>query len=322
MPTIGKLAERIAGAAGRSTNLELVNQRTKLGGNGPIMANALASFGLRVTYLGLLGYPNLHPVFNDFAQRAEVHSIAEPGHTDALEFEDGKIMVGKHGSLKELTWANIEARFGRDKFTKKLSAADLAGFLNWTMLPYLSDVWEAMLKEVCPRLSGPRRTVFFDLCDPEKRSDDDLERALKLIVDFRKYFNVILGFNEKEACEVGAVLGLNTNDRSKAGLADLVKGLHERLPVNTLVVHPVTYALAVSDGVLQLVDGLYTDQPLITTGAGDHFNAGFCLGKLLGFSDTSSLLTGVTTSGLYVRTAKSPAVRDLADTLRNWPMKA
>ena len=34
--TIGKFAERIAGAAGQSTNVELVSQRIKLGGNGQI----------------------------------------------------------------------------------------------------------------------------------------------------------------------------------------------------------------------------------------------------------------------------------------------
>src|ERR1041384_2534210 len=120
VPTIARLAERIAEAAGKSTNIELVNQFTKLGGNGPIMANALASFGLKVTYLGNLGFPHLHPVFEEFAKRAEVHSIAEPGHTDALEFEDGKIMLGKHSSLKEVNWANILARFGRERLAHTL----------------------------------------------------------------------------------------------------------------------------------------------------------------------------------------------------------
>src|SRR2546423_369002 len=117
LPAIAQLAQRLAAAAGRSANLELVSQRTKLGGNGPIMANALASFGLKVTYLGILGYPNLHPVFSDFAKRAQVHSIAEPGYTDALEFEDGKIMLGKHQSLKQMTWENIRSRFGQEKFS-------------------------------------------------------------------------------------------------------------------------------------------------------------------------------------------------------------
>jgi hypothetical protein len=115
LTTISKLAGRLAAAAGKSTNIELVSRVTKLGGNGPIMANALASFGLKVTYLGNLGWPNLHPVFTDFAKCAEVYSIAEPGHTDALEFDDGKIMLGKISSLKDVNWENIQSRFGRDK---------------------------------------------------------------------------------------------------------------------------------------------------------------------------------------------------------------
>src|SRR6516225_5733429 len=147
LPTIAQYAERLAAAAGRSTNVELVSQLTKLGGNGPIMANALASFGLKVTYLGILGYPNLHPVFADFAKRADVHSIAEPGYTDALEFEDGKIMVGKHQSLKQMNWDNIKSRFGFDKFSAAFSAADLIGFVNWTMLTAMSDIWRSVLKE-------------------------------------------------------------------------------------------------------------------------------------------------------------------------------
>ena len=85
LPTIQQFSQRLGAAAGRSTNVELVSQLTKLGGNGPIMANALASFGLKVTYLGILGYPNLHPVFTDFGQRAEVYSIAEPGCSTHVE---------------------------------------------------------------------------------------------------------------------------------------------------------------------------------------------------------------------------------------------
>ena len=127
VPTIARLAERIAEAAGKSTNIELVNQITKLGGNGPIMANALAGFGMKVTYLGNLGYPHLHPVFHEFARRAEVYSIAEPGHTDALEFDDGKIMLGKHSSLKEVNWTNILARFGRDKFATQFDGCQHPG---------------------------------------------------------------------------------------------------------------------------------------------------------------------------------------------------
>jgi ketohexokinase len=320
LPTIAGLAERLAAAAGRSTNVELVSQLTKLGGNGPIMANALASFGLKVTYLGILGYPNLHPVFAEFAKRAEVHSIAEPGYTDALEFEDGKIMLGKHQSLKQMNWENIKGRFGLDKFSAKFSSADLVGFVNWTMLTHMSQIWEAVLKEICPKLKGPRRKLFIDLADPEKRTAEDILQALELVVAFQKYFDVVLGLNEKESGEIGKHLGLNTKDRTPEGLLKLCKEIHQRVRVDTLVVHPTAYALASGPDGAALVQGPYTPKPKITTGAGDHFNSGFCLGKLLGFPTDRCLLTGVTTSGFYVRTGQSPTILDLAQLLRNWPV--
>src|SRR6516162_8934395 len=173
LATISKLAERVGAAAGKSTNIEIVSRATKLGGNGPIMANTLAGFGLKVTCLGTLGWPNLHPVFADFAKRAEVHSIAEPGHTDALEFNDGKIMLGKHQSLKQMNWENIKSRFGQEKFATQFGRADLVGFVNWTMLTYMSDIWSAVLKEICPAMKGTRRKLFIDLADPEKRTNED-----------------------------------------------------------------------------------------------------------------------------------------------------
>ncbi|MGZ4964825.1 MAG: PfkB family carbohydrate kinase, partial [Limisphaerales bacterium] len=265
LATIDLLAKRLAGAAGKSTNIELVTALTKLGGNGPIMANALASFGLKVTYLGNLGYPNLHPIFTDFAKRAKVHSIAEPGHTDALEFDDGKVMLGKHSSLKEVNWANICSRFGKDKFAANFGSADLVGFVNWTMLPAMSNIWEAIQKEIAPSLNGPRRKIFFDLADPEKRTGDDIQRALKLIGNFESHFDVILGLNEKEAYEVAACFGLKPNSQTPECLAELARKLADTLQISTLVVHPVSFALAVSKGVVNVVEGPFVARPLITT---------------------------------------------------------
>ena len=320
LPTIAQLAERLAGAAGRSTNIELVSQLNKLGGNGPIMANALASFGLKVTYLGILGYPNLHPVFADFAKRAEVHSIAEPGYTDALEFEDGKIMLGKHQSLKQMNWENIKARFGQEQFAAKFGSADLIGFVNWTMITHMSDIWAAVLKEVCPAMKGPRRKLFIDLADPEKRTRADILRALELVAAFQEHFDVVLGLNEKESMEIGNTLGLSTANHSLEGLLKLSQEIHQRVRVDTLVVHPSAYAIASGPDGTAVVQGPFTPKPKITTGAGDHFNSGFCLGKLLGFTTERCLLIGVTTSGFYVRTGQSPAIPDLANLLHNWPV--
>jgi len=319
LPTIEQLSQRLAAAAGRSANVELVSQLTKLGGNGPIMANALASFGLKVTYLGLLGFPNLHPVFSDFARCADIYSIAEPGYTDALEFDDGKIMLGKHQSLKQMNWDNIKLRFGLDKFARLISSADLVGFVNWTMLTAMSDIWSSVLRDICPVMNGARRKIFFDLADPEKRTSEDILRALQLIAAFQKYFDVILGLNEKEGYEIGKNLGFTPNTRSPEDLLKLCEQIHQLVKVDTIIIHPTSYALASGPDGVALVQGPFTPKPKITTGAGDHFNSGFCLGKLLGFSTELSLLSGVTTSGFYVRSGQSPTIMDLSQTLLNWP---
>jgi sugar/nucleoside kinase (ribokinase family) len=317
--TMPRLAERISAAAGKSTNIELVTELTKLGGNGPIMANALASFGLKVTYLGALGYPNMHPVFQDFAKRAEVHTVAEAGHTDALEFDDGKLMFGKMVQLNEVTWENIQARFGRDRFATKFADSDLVAFVNWTMLPYMSDLWDALLQEICPTLTGPRRKLFFDLADPAKRTANDISRALELVTRFEKYFDVILGLNEKEGTEISQVLGFAPKPQNPESICALAREMRRALPVSTILIHPVRYAVATSDADVFMVEGPHLEKPLIATGAGDHFNSGFCLGKLLRLDSAMCLLTGVATSGYYVRTGQSPSVLQLAEMLQHWP---
>ena len=130
---------------------------------------------------------------------------------------------------------------------------------------------------------------------------------------------MILGLNGKESAEIAEVLGLQVGSDSPKRLVELGRKILKCIGVNTLVIHPVTYALAVDKQGAATVEGPFTPKPLITTGAGDHFNAGFCFGRLLGLDYDMSVLTGVATSGFYVRTAKSPRLSDLVTVLENWP---
>ena len=324
IPTIQGFSERIAEASGRSTNMELVTQRIKLGGNGPIMANALAKTGMHVTYLGALGFPDVHHVFQPLVDKADkVYSIANPGHTDAYEFQDGKLLMGKLTPLNDVRWDKIVERMGKDVFTSLLNGSDLVAFVNWTMMPFMSEIWQKVQGEVLSAQERPeanhRKPIFFDLCDPQKRPNEDILEALNIIAGFQSHFSAVLGLNEKEAFEIGEVLGLKTPENTQEGLMDLVAQLHQQIKVDTIVVHPVRYAVASDRVEVVSMDGPFVPNPVITTGAGDHFNAGFCLGRLLGLSHRESLATGVCTSGFYVRTGKSPGVTDLADMLENWP---
>ncbi|HTL29959.1 MAG TPA: PfkB family carbohydrate kinase [Tepidisphaeraceae bacterium] len=316
--------QKVLASAGQSNNFELVVKQMKLGGNGPIMANALAATGMGITYLGCLGFPEIHPVFAQLAQRSErVITVADPGHTDALEFEDGKLMLGKHGSLRDVTWANLLLRVGLDTLIGTMSDSTLIGMVNWTMLPYLSEIWAKLSDEVFPKLPKAKRYFFADLCDPEKRTADDLRAAMKLLTKIQGQMDVILGLNLKESTQVARVLGVAVPESAKdqtAAIEKTARGIREALDLSCVVVHPRRGAAAATDdGAGAEFVGPFVKDPKISTGAGDHFNAGFCLGRVLGMSLEESLATGCGTSGYYVRTALSPSAQQLAEFIATMP---
>ncbi len=75
--------------------------------------------------------------------------------------------------------------------------------------------------------------------------------------------------------------------------------------------HATAFAAAASKTGSAFVEGPFVAQPLISTGAGDHFNAGYALAGILGGDLEQRLQLGVATSGYYVRTAKSPSLPDI-----------
>jgi hypothetical protein len=319
MKTISVLGDKILAAAGQSSNYELHVKQTKLGGNGPIMANALAAAGLAVTYVGCLGYPTLHPVFAELARRAKVISIAEPGHTDALEFEDGKVMLGKHQSLGDVNWDHLQQRVGKDQLKSLVGGATLIGMVNWTMLPHMSDIWSKLQSEVLPQCPKQERTLFIDLADPEKRTSQDISDGLKILAHFQSTATVILGLNLKESGAVASVLGIATPKNPEAAIEQTARAIREKLGVACVVIHPRGGAAAATAEQSAAFAGPFVMQPKISTGAGDHFNAGFCLGRVVGLGLEESLCAGVATSGYYVRSAQSPTGKQLADFIAKLP---
>ena len=316
--TITAFGDKISKAAGQSSNYELVVKQQKLGGNGPIMANALASFGLSVTYIGSLGLP-VHPVFADFGKRAKVISIADAAHTDALEFSDGKLMLGKLQSLDTVNWANLIGKVGKDAFTKMIDGSKLIGMVNWTMLGHMTEIWSKITDEVLPAVSKQDRTFFIDLADPEKRTHADILAALKVMEKMQSKINVILGLNLKESGEIADVLGLPAAANAEAATESTAAAIREKLNLHCVVVHPRKGAAAATKEDTAKFLGPFVQQPKISTGAGDHFNAGFALGRTLGFNLEESLCCGVATSGYYVRSAESPTGQQLADFIAKLP---
>ncbi len=315
--TLADYGQKFIDAAGLSMNIEMVPVTKKLGGVATIFANSLSLMGMDITYVGSLGKEGVDPTFADFAKRARIVSIADPGQSDAIEFMDGKVISSKLEPLKDVNWDNLLAKYSVKDLALMFGAVDFVGFCDWTLVINVESIWDGLLREVFPIMDNPRRRPFlFDLADPAKRTDEDVLRALSKIEEFEQYFEVTLGLNYKEALGVASRFGAREEDFD--GPLDVARYVKDHVAVTRVVVHPVKQACAVTNDEAAIVDGPYCAKPKLTTGAGDNFNAGLVMGTMLGLSIEESLLLGVANSGYYVRNAGSATFGELASFVERW----
>ena len=326
MPTIAALGAKITAAAGKSANLELVVKQSKIGGNGPIMANALCSHGCRVTAVGILGAGKIDPVFAPLAERAErVISLGQPAGTDALEFSDGKLMLGKLFPLENVTYDKLLAAIGGvDGLKALLRTTDGIATVNWTMTLELTAIWERLSADILPGLRADRPLWFIDLADPAKRIQSDIAAALAALGMLQRHVEIVLGLNEAECRQILSVIGEHWPEAATEWQAAEIgcRRIRDQLGLSYVMCHLVRSS-AVAWGQVGAkpagsasADGFFVAKPLITTGAGDHFNAGFFTGLLHGIDPAQCLQIGGATSGYYVRTADAPSRSQVIDFLR------
>jgi sugar/nucleoside kinase (ribokinase family) len=310
--TIGDFAKKIAAAAGLSANIEFFPIQTKLGGNGPILANALALQNHKISYIGALGDPTIDPVFADFAKCCKkVITMANPGHADALEFDDGKIICGKTASLPAVNWENLLKLVCENELREMASNSALLGFTNWMELPNFNSLLLGFNKILAQTKNRP--AVFIDLADPARRPVEEIKEVCGLIEKLQENADVIFGLNESESRQIAAVYGINEDDFSKRA-----SGIQNKSGLCAVVIHPLAgAAVATKDG-SWWIDGPYTKKPKLTTGAGDNFNAGFCNGWLSGLTPQECLCSGVCTSGFYVRNCRSPKRSEVVEFMAKW----
>lgn len=332
MRSMRQFAQRVAEAAGESANIELLVERVKLGGNGPILALALATLGGRVRCAGAVESPvergEVDPVFDELQQRCfHVLPLCPPGRTEALEFRDGKVMLGKLETLDAVTWARVvEAAGGLAQLRTMLQSSDVVAMGNWTMLFGMKDIWEGLAREGLPGLEG-RRWLFVDLADPAKRSDEDVLEAMEQLRRLDALSPVALGVNAAEAHRLCALAGsplprLDTQAGAEEHAAHALlaaKTLREAVGLTLLLAHTRKAAAAADETGAWALASTYTRTPVLSTGAGDHFNAGCCFALALGWSVVETLTAGVGVSGVYVRRGRSPDRGGLAAFLEQLP---
>lgn len=312
---IKKLAARIDEASDRSCNFELVLKQKKIGGNGPILALALAQGGHRIELAAMIGEKEVEPLFIPLVKKvAATHLLGPSGHSEALEFQDGKIIFGRHSPLLNLSADQVVKKIGPNSFKKSLNKCALFVAVNWTMLPMMNDLWAYIAEKIVPDLSMKQRALYVDLADPAKRSLSDLKTALVLLQKLQKRFQVFLGLNYSEADQVAKVLKI----KNHGNYLKLATDLQKKLKLEEVILHQAREAVAANSKESFKISTFYTAKPLLNTGAGDNFNAGYCNAILFGFSLKEKLLLAAATAGFYIRKGRSPSMEELAFFLRSW----
>lgn len=334
MRSMRQFAQRVDSHAGRSINVEFVVEQVKVGGNGPLFANPFTRWGARVVYIGaILADPDApvsrgadaarmtHPVFDEFVSRCDrVYPIAGPALSDACEFADGKVIIGKTAAQDAVSWEGmLDALGGFEGAIATFRGATLFAPMNWTMISSMTDIWRALARDVLPAIdSAERPDVFVDLADPAKRSDKDLLAAIDALRAMNSLTPVAIGCNFSESERLARVLGAaSPNDEDDLGAR--ANTLRAALGLTTVCVHTRRAAGASDASGCAHIDAAFTSDPAISTGAGDTFNAGFALGHALGAPLAQRVAMGVATSGFYVRHRAPPSLDELASFLDELP---
>jgi hypothetical protein len=322
---LAEFGRRTMAAAGISTSYPVAHGKDKFGGNGPLLAGALhdiLSGRAEVTYIGALGDAAVQPIFRDAlaGKVRAIHTLAEPAHSDCLEFTDGKIMLSDLAACSQVTWERILERVGPAALDGLLEGADFIAAVNWGKLVNVGPAWENLAVRL-RELGVPAKRVlyFMDLAEFEQRPEGDVRGLVASLGRITAQCRTVLSFNLKEAWQMAALFGESFAGRKAPedvlALARLLRG---NLDVDWVVVHPNDGAACASGRRAAYIPGPYCREPLISTGAGDHFGAGVLAAVLRGEDEVGTLLCGVLASGWFVRSGQSPSLAQISRLAELW----
>lgn len=303
--TMEEFGNYIRGKAWKSCSLELKLQTEKLGGNAPIFSQTISRLGAQVSCIGAFGTSRLHPVFRELEKLCALHSISDPGLCEALEFRDGKVMLARNDCIK-VDYDSLLGKISVPHLLEIAEQADMLAFFNWSELPGATSIWQGCLREIFPQLTK-RKRLLIDLSDCSQRPEQEVREAGRLIREFSKYLDVVLSLNQNEAETLSRSLKLPSKEN-----ADLAAMLREHLACEMVVLHLLDRAFCASEKGVVCHVGRQIQKPLLSTGGGDNFNAGFAFALLQGMSSEEALAVANGVSGFYVSQGRSPDREELA----------
>lgn len=322
-PTIDEFGRYLQGKAKKGCSIELVRELKKPGGNAFLFASALAGLEEDITCIGAFGYPEIEDVFQASNQNMRTVSVADPGQCSALEFTDGKVMLGDNSGINEMDYQLLKDRVGEKSLIRFVEEADVLAFMNWSELRGCSDIWRGFLSDIFPKTAaGKKKCMFLDLSDCSCRDRRDVQDMMKMIREFSRYFAITLSLNANEfqaieenldELEILGERNLNSDDGERAA-----RRIYRYCGLKYLFIHLRDRAYGLDEQGRFCVMTRFIKEPKCSTGGGDNFNAGLLYGMIHDLDIESSMIIGNAASGYYITHGYSAARNQLLKYLKDW----
>jgi len=291
--------------SGSSLSYEWLEDGRRTGGHTCHLARAFGTWGFDPTLVGTYGDP-VHETFEGEFGDYDLHSIGEPGVTDAVEFDDGKLMLTEIGDTMTLDWAGLDDRFGHDRLLERLGGTALLGVGYWSENPGLPTVLEG-LGDRWADIDDPPETVLVDPGDVRKLETDRLRSGRQAIGDLTDATDVVVSANRAETGVLADAYAGEADRPFEAG----AEAVFDALGPTWFVGHGIDRSVVVTAEGTESVAVPAVAEPEMTTSSGDHFNAGLALARIAGLGPAAAVVVGNAVAGHFVRTADQPSLDDV-----------
>lgn len=285
----------------------------RAGGHVCHLARAYDSLGYDPTLVGTLGDP-IRPFFEERFGHLEVHSLGKPGRTDAVECNDGKLLLTEAGDVENLDWDWLEDRVGRDALVDALDGAQLLGIGYWAMVVGLPEILDGLRAHVWPRLADPPERVIVDPADIRRLAAEDVRTVAGATDRLADVTDVTLSANRVEMQAIAEI----TSERAGRDPIENAEVVFDSLDVDRVVSHSARQSCCVSADRTTTVSVEPVTEPALTTSAGDHFNAGLSLALRMGLSEGAALVSGNAYARRFVETGHTPDYAELTAAVNNY----
>lgn len=268
----------------------------------PYLTRGAGILGLDVTSIGMMGgNGRVEEPFSNLP--CNPYSFAPPGESTCMEFRDGKVLLAPSYTLPSGGWDMIlKATAG--KAVDWIRDADVLALVNWSELSFSHLLWERTYEHGLKESDcNKHKIAFFDLCDISRKTNQEIDGVLKLIGRYSQKRRTILSLNENEALIIGQALGSAMQQLEKLG-----KGLRVQYKIDEILIHTRKKSLLLTNRGCYHRETIFVENPKLSTGAGDHFNAASCLGAVMELTEEQRLQFANQYTSLYVTTGKTPTL--------------